>query len=306
MNPLSVAKLLLLGRGLFGFLLMFLGFAVSRGPWFVVGVPVAVIGAVRALTEFGRYLRLRDLERVLGPSPRTSANADRGGEQIQSLGQVIARLLFTIAEIDGPAAAAERVAAIRVIVEQFPEPALADAMSRWELEKLDPPAMRDVLQQVRRVLDDTNRMRVFRWCARVALADERFNADEHEVLQLIAEELGLRAEIARHLFHDVKGRIIAERTARETQGGGDSRSGSGRWGAGEPSGISSARRASALAVLELPPNASDADVRRRHRELVKRLHPDANAHRSPAEIATSTERFRAIQKAYEALITARR
>ena len=293
MNPLTAAKLNIVGRGLVGFLLMFGGFAISRGTGAVVGFPLAVIGAVRAMTEFGRYMRLVELQRGGGVGTGTHyQESRRGGLRTESVGEVMARLLFTIAELDGPAGAAERVAAIRIIVEQFPDPRLVQAVQDWKFEKLDEPTIRSVLRQIRAAASEEDRMRVFRWCARVALSDQRFNSDEHAMLQLVANELGIRPEVARHLFHDVKGRILAERTAR-SDGGESNSSSRGSFAVG--------RRAEALATLDLPSDAGEDAIRRRHRELVKQLHPDANRNRSPVEIAAATERFRRIQKAYEFL-----
>lgn len=289
MDPLFVAKLNLLGRGLLGFLLMFGGFALSRGPSAVIGVPLAVIGALRAMNEFGRYLRLREI----GPAQRSGPGIHsprRPAPGSESFGRVIARLLYTIAELDGPAAAPERFATIRVVLDNFPEHDLVQAVQDWKLEKLDEDTIRHVLRQIRGAVGEADRMRVFRWCARVALSDRRFNQDEHEMLQLVARELALQPEVARHLFLDVKGRILSE---READGRSSNSSSRGTFAVG--------RRADALAVLDLPAEASEEDIRRRHRELVKQLHPDANRNRPPAEIAAATERFQRIQKAYEFL-----
>ncbi|MCC6781616.1 MAG: TerB family tellurite resistance protein [Planctomycetes bacterium] len=292
MNPLTVTKLILLGRLLAGIGLMTLGFWLSRGFGALVGVPLAFLGMTKAIAEVGRLLRVHDLERSFGP--RRGEGPRRAGElDVSSAAEAIARILYAIAEIDGPASAAERVAAIRLVVENFPEPQLAEAMNRWELGRVDAATLRELLRAVRRALDDQNRMRFFRWCTRVALADERFNADEHEVLQTVARELGLAAEVARHLFHDEKGRILAERAS----GGGGQRS------QGSPHS-SPARRSEALSVLGLDDGASEEDIRRRHRELVKVHHPDANRHLGAAELAASTERFQRIQKAYEVLTAA--
>jgi DnaJ-class molecular chaperone len=50
----------------------------------------------------------------------------------------------------------------------------------------------------------------------------------------------------------------------------------------------------ALTVFNLPERAALADIRRRHRELVKRFHPDSGATPDP-------ERIRAINAAHEIL-----
>ncbi len=288
-NPLTITKLILLVRMGIGVLVMTIGFWLSRGSGALIGVPIAFYGAAKAINEFSRFVRARELGRVMGPMVRDLRRNER---RPASLGESIAMLLFGIAELDGPASAAERVAVIRTIVENFPEPALIASLERWQFERLDEAGRLAILQQLRRGLDEADRSRVFRWCARVTLSDERFNAGEHAVLQVIARELGLRPELARHLFHDVKGRILAERAGR---GGADGSSGSGR------STTSMARRSEALSTLGLGPHANDDEVRRRHRELVKLHHPDAHAHLGATEVAAATQRFREIQRAYEVL-----
>jgi curved DNA-binding protein CbpA len=50
-------------------------------------------------------------------------------------------------------------------------------------------------------------------------------------------------------------------------------------------------------------DASADDIRRRHRELVRRFHPDAQPNLGPIAQQEATERFRAIQRAYELLTT---
>jgi len=60
-------------------------------------------------------------------------------------------------------------------------------------------------------------------------------------------------------------------------------------------------RVDALAVLGLPVDASETQIRRRHRELVRKFHPDAQPNLGEAAQQEATERFRAIQRAYEVL-----
>ena len=60
-------------------------------------------------------------------------------------------------------------------------------------------------------------------------------------------------------------------------------------------------RVDALAALGLPAHATEAQIRRRHRELVRKFHPDAQPNLGEAAQKEATERFRAIQRAYEVL-----
>ena len=73
------------------------------------------------------------------------------------------------------------------------------------------------------------------------------------------------------------------------------------WGrrAADPTVPSSRQRA--LEILGLDGQATSNDIRRRHRELVKKHHPDAHTHLGPVAEREATERFREIQEAYETL-----
>jgi DnaJ-class molecular chaperone len=53
--------------------------------------------------------------------------------------------------------------------------------------------------------------------------------------------------------------------------------------------------------LGLPINANKDQIRRRHRELVRKFHPDAQPNLGPVAQKEATNRFRAIQHAYELL-----
>jgi DnaJ-class molecular chaperone len=63
------------------------------------------------------------------------------------------------------------------------------------------------------------------------------------------------------------------------------------------------RRAQALAVLGLPSDANPVQIRARHRQLVRKFHPDAHANLGPIAQREATERFTEIQRAYETLTT---
>lgn len=66
---------------------------------------------------------------------------------------------------------------------------------------------------------------------------------------------------------------------------------------------SGTRRKMALAILDLGSSASEEDIKRSYRALVKRYHPDRNLGKSEAEREESAQRFLEVQDAYEELIS---
>ena len=66
---------------------------------------------------------------------------------------------------------------------------------------------------------------------------------------------------------------------------------------------SGTRRKMALAILDLGASASEEDIRKSYRALVKKYHPDRNLDKSEEERAESAQRFLEIQDAYEELIS---
>ena len=146
---------------------------------------------------------------------------------------------------------------------------------------------------LRRVLNARERETVFFWCCQVTFADKRFQQGEQDALQKVARGLTIPAHHARLLFHHAKARFLNEGERAGT--GGSQQSGWSR-----PTGVDNTRRR-ALQTLGLDESATAAQIRKRHRELVKRHHPDAHTHLGPIAAEDAAARFREIQEAYEAL-----
>jgi DnaJ like chaperone protein len=58
---------------------------------------------------------------------------------------------------------------------------------------------------------------------------------------------------------------------------------------------------SAYKILEITPNASDAEVKKAYRQMAKKYHPDKLQSKDPALIKGAQEKFQEVQKAYEAI-----
>ena len=63
------------------------------------------------------------------------------------------------------------------------------------------------------------------------------------------------------------------------------------------------RRKMALAILDLGPAATEEDIKKSYRSLVKKYHPDRNLDKNDAEREAFAQRFIEIQDAYEELIS---
>lgn len=63
------------------------------------------------------------------------------------------------------------------------------------------------------------------------------------------------------------------------------------------------RRSMALAILDLGPSATEEEVKKSYRQLVKKYHPDRNLDLDESEREGNAQRFLEIQDAYEELIS---
>ncbi len=195
-------------------------------------------------------------------------------------------LLTAVAEVDGPASHAERLAVREVLLTHFGDRLTLDEVRHWEAQPLP---IRDRVGLAARIaagMEPQELDWLFGWCCSVAFADDRFADTEHEVLHEVARGLGLPGGRARLLFHLARAEHLRARDD----------------GAARPV-RSLDPRADALAVLGLPPDAAPDAIRKRHRELVRRFHPDRHANLGPVAQREATERFQQIQRAYETLTT---
>jgi DnaJ-domain-containing protein 1 len=213
-----------------------------------------------------------------------------------SLPRRVHYLLTAVAAADGPVTEAERAVVRHFLLERFGGPIAADEVRQWETQPLTVDDRRGLAARIAAGLDDSELDSLFCWCCLVAFADDRFRADEQTALREVAEGLGLPAARARMLFHLARAQFLAgdrrgERADSAGAGGSRASNGTGR-----------SSRSDALATLGLPADATPEQIRKRHRELVRRFHPDAQPNLGPVAQREATERFTAIQRAYETLL----
>ncbi|MBX3464780.1 MAG: DnaJ domain-containing protein [Planctomycetes bacterium] len=258
-------------------------------------LPSDPLGAATILPGFfGFYLSLSSitpLVRALALRSRTHrvwTEVARDAFARASLPRRIYYLLAAVAEVDGPMSPAERETVQAFVRERFLGTESTDELRLWEAQPLHFDDRTGLAARIAGALDDSELDSLFCWCCMVAFADHNYREPEHRALQEVARGLGLPAARARMLFHLAK--------AQHLRG----RSGPGADRTRPPSGAPT-ERAQALSVLGLPGDATPEAIRRRHRELVRRFHPDAQPNLGPIAQREATERFQEIQRAYETL-----
>lgn len=202
-----------------------------------------------------------------------------------SLPRRIWYLLASVAEADGPMSNVERETVRRFLLERFVDPIDTDELSTWEAQPLPIADRIGLAARIAMALDDGERDSLFCWCCFVAFADGGYREHEHEVLQQVRKGLGLPPERARMLFHLARAQWL-----RGQKTGDASRT-----------GPALDARGKALAVLGLPADATADAIRKRHRQLVRQFHPDAQPRLGQVAQREATERFQEIQRAYETL-----
>ena len=238
--------------------------------------------AIQAVAPMTRLFSYRNRTR------REWSEAARRAWDRASLPRRIFYLLSAVAQADGPVTTSERDIVRTFLLPRFPVG--EHELRTWERQPLQVDDRVGLAARIAVSLDEAELDTLFCWCALVAFADGRFRADEHTALHEIARGLGIPPPRARMLFHLARAQFLA----------GGHRAGAGAGPRPEAERPANAR-VDALSVLGLPANATAAQIRRRHRELVRKFHPDAQPNLGQAAQREATERFRAIQRAYELL-----
>lgn len=268
---------LLLGLGM----LLLVGGRVVPGPMAVV---VGVVGFVLAMKSVGPVVRL--LSREVHAHRSWGQEASREFRRA-SLPRRIYYLLVAVAEVDGPMSPRERGLVRHFVLERLGTPVGGDELRSWESQVLQVDDRAGLAARIAVGLDDTELDTLFCWCCLVAFADGRFADVEHSALQEVRRGLGIHPHRARMLFHIARAQFL--------RGDGSDRGGE------RPQQPRVDERARAFEVLGLPVGAGPEQIRKRHRELVKRFHPDTHTHLGPVAQREATERFQEIQRAYETL-----
>src|SRR5262249_22118045 len=148
----------------------------------------------------------------------------------------------------------------------------------WAATLRPPRDVTELARMIARDLEPGERGTIYSWSCLVAFADGSLRAEEFRVLQQVANGLGLAPHHAMFLFE------FAQQAARGQQRTAGAPGAAGTAGAARngrpqapppPPPPRGTPRERALATLGLPPDATPDAIRHRHRELVRRFHPDA-------------------------------
>lgn len=244
---------------------------------------------------WGFYLAFGAIQPLIRMSARAQARSRPWSESATdqfaraSLPRRVFYLLTAVAGVDGPISAREREMVRAFVLEHFVSGVSNGELRAWEAQPLQVNDRTGLAARIAAGLSEAEIDTLFIWCALVAFADGKFAQSEHGVLQEVAKAFGLPQRRARMLFHLARSQFLREQT--------DDTSGRTTTSAGTP-------RERALAVLGLASDATPEQIRKRHRELVRRFHPDAQPNLGPVAQREATERFQEIQRAYELLTQA--
>ena len=216
--------------------------------------------------------------------------------------QQVYELLLCVVLADGRASKGERELVRRFLLSRFPDPKTQQQLNQWERQSLRSGDAKALARSIARGLDPGERGTVYSWCCMIALEDREFSPRERETLDRIAAGLGIHKDEARLLFlfaHQMMhGRKQADRRSEHSQ---QQSSGQSSHSSSRNSTPPLNERQRAFEILDLPSTATEEQIRKRHRELVRRFHPDRHNHLGKVALAEATERFRRIQTAYEVL-----
>ena len=207
--------------------------------------------------------------------------------------QQVFQLLLAVAQADGNRSARGRDRVLRFLQRRFPDPVSHAELEAWQQQSKATRDLRALARSVSHNLDVGERATLYSWSCQIALATGGFSVQEREALHAIAKGLRVDDDHARILF------LFAHQMHQQARPDGPGRGPTSK----QPRAPTRARsaRKQAFAVLDLPHDCSKDQIRKRHRQLVRRFHPDAQPHLGPVAQEEATARFREIQKAYETL-----
>jgi len=197
---------------------------------------------------------------------RTSAHTSRG-TAVTTPGAFGVSLLVLIAAVmkaDGKVVKSELDYVKEFFIRQFGRESAREAsMMLRDLLKQDIP-LRDVCQQIARNMDYSSRLQLIHLLFGVSLADGQVHPSESQVIERIAEYLGISGSD----FVSIRNMFVPETD-------------------------------SSYKILEIEPSATDDEVKKAYRKMAMKYHPDKVSHLGEDFKKTADEKFKKVNEAYE-------
>ena len=259
----SLHGLKMLHMGSFKWIAGFLGW-VSGGP---IG---ALLGFLAGTAMEGFIERLRPL---MGADSPYAEGPARSGSRGYSVNQqrnsfMVSLLVLSSAVIraDGQVHRKELDAVRTFIRQNFGEEAVDEAMRILDGLNAQQVDIYSVGAQIASYMNYSQRLQLFHFLTRIAIADGSFQKSEKNVLEAIAGAIGLSpsdaASVIAMFYKDSE---------------------------------------SAYSVLGISPDATDDEVKSAYRRMAMKNHPDKVATLGPEVQKAAEEKFKQVQQAYEAI-----
>ena len=251
--------------GSFKWIAGFLGW-VSAGP---IGALLGFLAgsAMEGLIERIRPLMSGDDDYSQGPA-RTQ-NTSRGytaGQQRNSFMVSLLVLASAVIRADGRVHQKELDAVREFVRQNFGDAAVDEAMRILDGLNAQQVDIYSVGRQIASYMNYSQRLQLFHFLTRIAIADGNFQKSEKSVLESIASAIGLSpsdaASVIAMYYKDSE---------------------------------------SAYSVLGISPDATDDEVKSAYRRMAMKNHPDKVATLGPEVQKAAEEKFKQVQQAYETI-----
>lgn len=172
-------------------------------------------------------------------------------------------LVAAVMKADGKVVKSELDYVKQFFVRQFGKDSAREALIMLkDLLKKEIP-LNDVCSQISRNMDYSSRLQLLHLLFNISAADERFDANEVEVITKISDLLG----IASGDFLSIKNMFIPDTD-------------------------------SAYKILEISPSATNDEIKKAYRQMAIKYHPDKVSHLGEEFRKTADEKFKKVNEAY--------
>ena len=236
------------------------------GKWIGGGLGWVTLGPIGALLGYWLGAAIEgygNRETEEEPERKTAYSAS---EQRNSFLVCLLVLSAAVIKADGKTLQSELNYVRDFVRRNFGEAAVDEAMRMLEQFTRQEVNIYSVGPQIASHMNYSQRLQLFHYLVRIAMADGQFDKSEKSVLEAIGSTIGLSNE-------DVNS-VIA---------------------------MFYKEASSAYTVLEISPDATDDQVRAAYRKMAMKNHPDKVATLGPDVQKAAAEKFRQVQEAYETI-----